>query len=330
MRRTGREAPSRPRAPPRRPAPAPAAAASRPARRRRTQQDADHRLPPGVVPGAQHQRVGARLGVRGGRRPARRGRSGGGVPGWRRPGWAAAAAGRLAATAVAGGCWWAPGGSDIRTSSRRGPGAASSRASDRSRPSSSSDSNSGGETRRPVTATRTGPKALRGLSPSPSTSAARSASSIASVVQSARPPAPPGPRPTTSQPVLVEHLVDVGLVVGRPRRRRGSRACRRPRSACHPLVDQRHRPGQQLGLRPCVRLVGEHARRPAGTAPPAAVMSSTAEHPQVGGVDRLGLLQVEARRVRVDPADVEGRDHLLRARRRRGPRRSPSRAGPGS
>ena len=52
----------------------------------------------------------------------------------------------------------------------------------RSRPSSSSDSNSGGEIRRPVTATRTGPNALRGLSPSPSTSAARSASSIAAVV----------------------------------------------------------------------------------------------------------------------------------------------------
>ena len=39
------------------------------------------------------------------------------------------------------------------------PRAASSRASDRSRPSSSSDSNSGGLTRLPVTATRTGPKA---------------------------------------------------------------------------------------------------------------------------------------------------------------------------
>ena len=35
------------------------------------------------------------------------------------------------------------------------------------------------------------------------------------------------------------------------------------------------------------------------------------QHPHVVGVDRLGLLQVEARRVGVDVADVEGLDHLL-------------------
>ena len=69
---------------------------------------------------------------------------------------------------------------------RSSPDADRSRASVRSRPSSSIDSNSGGETVRPVTATRTGPNALPGLEPErPSTSAARSASSIAGVVQSA-------------------------------------------------------------------------------------------------------------------------------------------------
>ena len=44
------------------------------------------------------------------------------------------------------------------------------------------DSNSGGEMREPVTATRTGPNASRGLSPSPSMSAPRRALSIDSVV----------------------------------------------------------------------------------------------------------------------------------------------------
>ncbi len=55
----------------------------------------------------------------------------------------------------------------------------------RSRPSSSIDSYSGGETVRPLTATRTGPNACRGLRPSPSTSADFSASSIAGVDHSA-------------------------------------------------------------------------------------------------------------------------------------------------
>lgn len=50
------------------------------------------------------------------------------------------------------------------------------RASERSLPSNSIDSNSGGETRRPVTATRGGPKATRGFSSICSTSACESAS----------------------------------------------------------------------------------------------------------------------------------------------------------
>ena len=43
------------------------------------------------------------------------------------------------------------------------------------------DSNNGGETRRPEIAERTDPKALRGLSSSPSSRASRSAASITSV-----------------------------------------------------------------------------------------------------------------------------------------------------
>src|ERR1700733_12967969 len=59
-----------------------------------------------------------------------------------------------------------------------------SRARVRSRPSSSIDSYSGGETRRPVTAARTGANAALGLSPGPgaSTSAAVRAALIASHV----------------------------------------------------------------------------------------------------------------------------------------------------
>jgi len=52
------------------------------------------------------------------------------------------------------------------------------RARVRSFPSSSSDSNSGGETRRPVAATRTGPKACLGFCPSLVTSTSRSVCSI--------------------------------------------------------------------------------------------------------------------------------------------------------
>ena len=61
------------------------------------------------------------------------------------------------------------------------PAAAARRASERSRPSSSSDSNSGGDTFRPVTAIRTGPNATRGLSSSFSMSASRRAASMSAV-----------------------------------------------------------------------------------------------------------------------------------------------------
>ena len=52
-----------------------------------------------------------------------------------------------------------------------------------SRPKISMDSNSGGETWRPVTATRIGPKATRGLISIPSTISSRRACSRASVVK---------------------------------------------------------------------------------------------------------------------------------------------------
>jgi len=54
-------------------------------------------------------------------------------------------------------------------------------------PGSSNDSNRGGDTVRPVTATRTGPNACFGFSPISSTSACRSAASIASFDHSAIP-----------------------------------------------------------------------------------------------------------------------------------------------
>ena len=63
--------------------------------------------------------------------------------------------------------------------------ARSSRSNETCRPSSSSDSKSGGETRRPLMATRTGPNATRGFRPKPSMSASRNADSIAAVSHSA-------------------------------------------------------------------------------------------------------------------------------------------------
>ena len=71
--------------------------------------------------------------------------------------------------------------SSARTAARSARGRRPGGRALRSRPSSSIDSYSGGETVRPLIATRTGPNAWRGLSPRPSTSAALSASSIAGV-----------------------------------------------------------------------------------------------------------------------------------------------------
>ncbi len=119
---------------------------------------ADDRLPPRIGPGAEHLVVGLRLGVR--ERRVRRGGRGRRVRRVRRS--------RRQVL--------------LRRRPRRGPArcllvrhprvlvsqpacALLSRASERSRPSSSNDSNSGGDTRLPVTATRTGPNALPRLEP---------------------------------------------------------------------------------------------------------------------------------------------------------------------
>ena len=125
-----------------------------------TSEDPDDRPPPGVVPGAQHLVVRARPVVRERRASAAvRGTAAAGSRVRRRVGcWGYCGGGGYAGGG--GGC------GSVTAASRLG-----SRARDRSRPSSSSDSKSGGEMRRPVIATRTGPNALRGLSPSPSMSA---------------------------------------------------------------------------------------------------------------------------------------------------------------
>ena len=112
----------------------------------------------------------------------------------------------------------------------------------RSRPSSSIDSNSGGEMRRPVTATRTGPNATLGLRPSPSTSAARSAASIEAwsngssagerVVRRLQ----RGPRVVGEHPLAVLGVDrERGLVDEQEAQLLGARAQR-----LHPLLHERH------------------------------------------------------------------------------------------
>ena len=78
------------------------------------------------------------------------------------------------------------------------------RRSVRGRPSSSNDSNRGGETVRPVTATRIGPKACFGFSPRPSTTASRSAASIALAVHS--------PTASRERPRLWAPVMPVGVL----------------------------------------------------------------------------------------------------------------------
>ena len=165
----------------------------------------------------------------------------------------------------------------------------------------------------PEIAARTGPKATRGFSPSPSMSAPRSASSIWSCVHAS---------------------------AGRGRAPRGRRRAPRAVSAGSPAAASRRTRGR--GIR---EQEAQHARRlaeqPMRSCTSGAASTSTAscagvigvvddagglevrhgargevadlELPDVVAVDRLGLLQVEARRVRVDVLDVERRDELVAA-----------------
>ncbi len=188
-----------------------------------------------------------------------------------------------------------------------GRSALRSRASERSRPSSSIDSNSGGDTVRPVTATRSGPKALRGLSPRPSTKRRVSAASIAAAVQSgqrlergaARRRAPAGRRRRAAWPRRPRRPRT------RPRRRAGTRACPRPRRS----VWIRSCTSGAAAAITCGSASARAGRAPAQVEPGGEVVGR--QHPDVRGVDRLALLQVEAGRVGVDVGDVERRDHLV-------------------
>ena len=118
-----------------------------------------------------------------------------------------------------------------------------------------------------MTATRTGPKALRGLSPSPSTSAARSAASIAAVVHVAERRQRVVRRRDDVAPGLVEVFVASGsndVLVDEQEAEHGDGLGQ----GVDPLVHQRHRGGQQLALLVGDRLVD--ARRPLrGTGSPA-------------------------------------------------------------
>ncbi len=184
--------------------------------------------------------------------------------------------------------------------------AACNRPSERSRPSSSSDSNSGGLTRLPVTAMRTGPKALRGLSPRPSTSASRRAASIASVVQSSSSDERVVRRPDDLAPAVVD-------LVGRHERllvdEEEAEHRHRLGQGVDPLVHQRHRGDEQLTLVVGDRLVDEP--RLVEERDHALGHVRHGDAPHVRAVDRLELLHVEACGVRVDPAYVERLGHLL-------------------
>ncbi len=201
-----------------------------------------------------------------------------------------------------------PAGAHALTASASAP----SRARLRSRPSSSIDSNSGGETRRPVTATRTGPKAWRGLRPrlvdqrgsqrrldrggDPSPGSAASASCAA---------------PSDLAAVVVERLDGVGRVDREVRLvdEQEAEHVDDLGELVDPLGDQRHR-GVQHALLLGSRWVGDEAGG-GEVRDRAAADLLDRQQPHVRGVDRLGLLEVEAGRVGVDVADVEGGVHLL-------------------
>ncbi|MPM50097.1 hypothetical protein SDC9_96832 [bioreactor metagenome] len=82
----------------------------------------------------------------------------------------------------------------------------------------------------------------------------------------------------------------------------------RLRQTGEPLLDERGGTDQELLLVRCRR--GRHVLRRLEERGDPRRQVLGAEQPDVGGVDRLALLVVEARRVRVDPADVERLGHL--------------------
>ena len=163
---------------------------------------------------------------------------------------------------------------------------------------------------RPVTATRTGANALRGLSPSSSTSAAFSASSISAVAQSVQ-------RVQRLDRGIQDRRGVRAEVLGRGSRGRSrTSASARTGTAAGPTRPTARRCASAPG-RPQQRTDRRSARRRDARASvrngAAAREVVRLEQPDVLGIDGLGLLEVEPRGVRGHLGDVECRDHLVEA-----------------
>ena len=203
----------------------------------------------------------------------------------RRPARAAAAGSALPAVARCGGCDPA---AAAATRAAVGPGrssgaarAARRRARVRSRPSSSIDSYSGGDTVRPVTATRTGPNACRGLRPSPSTSAALSASSIVGGVHSSRADSAPAAASSTRRRPRRELLLGGRRVDATTSSANRNRAC--PTASDSTVIRSWTSGATPRAPRRCSRgrRVGRPGRRRARYGTAARRSRSSAQHPQV-------------------------------------------------
>ena len=195
------------------------------------------------------------------------------------------------------------------------------------------DSNSGGETRRPETATRSGPKATRGLSPSPSIEGVAQGGLdrfVRPLGLAGRSSSAPSDAASTSPAFVGQRRARVVL----DHQRRGIREqeaehARRLAEQLHALLHERRGLGEHRALRVGQRLARARRPRP-GTGTVRSAKSSSVEQADVVAVDRLGLLQVEAGRVGVHVDHVERGDHLVDREDVAVVRRATSRAGRGS
>ena len=192
--------------------------------------------------------------------------------------------------------------------------------------------------RRPVTATRTGPNATLRLQPQ-----AVDQRAPAAPPRSVRRPSRPRARPRA--PRSAASSTGAGRrrrasapprLVDRERRRRrrpGSRSIPRPprRSVSIRSCTSGAAATQQRLLRRRCGAAGQRRRRTRRNGDAAARRSRRRRaRRRCTALMRLALLQVEPRRVRVDPLDVERRDHLVEREHARGRRPSTSRAARGS
>ena len=186
------------------------------------------------------------------------------------------------------------------------PAAAARRASERSRPSSSSDSNSGGDTFRPVTAIRTGPKATprlelelldqrlaqRGLDARRSTTTRAPTSASCAARTTSRPAS------SSSSTCVERRLVDEQEA----EHRRGLG------ELVHPLGDQRHRQLEQLRVRVVDRVGETPAACRNGTT--RWVSSSTGSIRMWSALIASAFLRSKRAGLGFTSLDVEGLDHL--------------------